>query len=178
MIKLEDMYAFIEGNFDFLLVADSNEEILHASRFLCRGCGPQEMVLAGETLAAVLAPSSLQTFRAGMTQAREGIRGTVVFTPKDIKSCSIPLRIGYADTSKGEIFLFFGTQVDGLSHFAATDKDERVKELACLYSVAEWIEISGSIKAFFTQLPGFLRRGMQYPEQVAVYSVYRGQEYG
>ncbi|MCK4302773.1 MAG: PAS domain-containing protein [Candidatus Eisenbacteria sp.] len=178
MIKLEDLYTFIEGNFDFLLVADSNEKILHASRLLCRGCGPQELALAGETLTTVLAQSSLQTFRAGMIQAREDIRGTVIFTPKDAKSCSIPLRIGYTDTSKGEVFLFFGTQVDGLSRFAATDKDERVKELACLYSVAEWIAISRSVREFFTQLPGFLRRGMQYPEQVVVYSVYQGQEYG
>ncbi|MCK4236086.1 MAG: ATP-binding protein, partial [Candidatus Krumholzibacteria bacterium] len=40
------------------------------------------------------------------------------------------------------------------------------------------IEVSGSINEFFTKLPGCLSPGMLYPEEIVVYSVYQGVEYG
>jgi len=57
------------------------------------------------------------------------------------------------NTDEGGLFLFFGAQVDGLSEFGKAEKDERIKELFCIYAVAEWIEVSASIKEFFTHLP-------------------------
>ena len=58
------------------------------------------------------------------------------------------------------------------------EKDERIKELSCVYAVAEWIEASRSIKEFFEGLAQHLRPGMRYPESALVYSAYQGQEYG
>ena len=58
------------------------------------------------------------------------------------------------------------------------EKDERIKELSCVYAVAEWIEASASIKEFFEALPKYLGPGMRYPERALVYSAYQGQEYG
>jgi len=55
---------------------------------------------------------------------------------------------------------------------------ERAKELACLYSVAEWIQESHSVKEFFTDLPKYLRKGMKYPEYAQIYSEYQGIAYG
>ncbi len=178
MVKLEDLYTFVEANFEFLLVTDVAEKILHTSRLLRRACGSGELTVDGQSLADVLSPASLDSFRAGMLQAREGSRGTVVYTPGAQCNCSIPLRTGCVGTEQGEVFLFFGTQVDGLSQFGDAEKDERVKELFCIYTVAEWIEVSLSIREFFTRLPNYLRQGMQFPELAIIFSLYQGQEYG
>ena len=53
-----------------------------------------------------------------------------------------------------------------------------MKELACIYRVMEWIEVSPSIHAFFSELPGYLSTGVLFPEDVIVYSVYEEDEYG
>lgn len=178
MIKLEDLYAFIEGNFDFLLVVDKDLKILHAGKSMGRACSPDEIVLKGKKLESILTPSSLNSMKSGMIRAKKGTRGVVVYSPKVYDSCHILLKTGYTDTKDGGVFVFFGTQIDGMSKFDESEKDERIKELSCLYSVSEWIEISSSIKEFFTKLPQYLASGMQFPEHAVVFSVYQGVEYG
>jgi signal transduction histidine kinase len=59
-----------------------------------------------------------------------------------------------------------------------SDKNERIKELACLYRVLDWIEASRSVNEFFTQLPRYLCPGMLHPEEAIVYSTYQGVGYG
>jgi signal transduction histidine kinase len=178
MVKLDHLYAFIEGNFEYLLATNANEEIIHASRLLGRASGPGEVRLAGLRLDRALAPDSLKSFRSGISLARGGSRGTVVYTPREHAGTAIPLRTGYVEAEGVPVYLFFGAMVDGLSQVGETEKDERIKELFCIYTTAEWIEVSRSIQEFFGRLPDYLRRGMQYPERVVVHSTYQGAEYG
>jgi len=178
MIRLQDLYSFIEGNFDFLLVVDGHEKVLHASPLLCSTCGQAESALADQVLEDMLMPDSLEDIRSGMVYAKEGTRRIVLYVPKGDKNCRIPLKTGYADTTGGRVYLFFGNTIDGLSKYGESEKDERIKELSCLYSVGEWIEISSTIQEFFSRLPDYISRGMQFPEQTVVYSNYQGVEYG
>lgn len=178
MVKLDDLYAFIEGNFEYLLAANANEEIIHASRLLGRACGPEEIRLTGLRLEQVLAPDSLASFRSGMSLAHAGSRGTVIYAPQGRPDAAIPLRTGYVEAEGVPVYLFFGAMVDGLSQFDETDKNERVKELFCIYTTAEWIEVSRSIQEFFEHLPDHVRRGMQFPDLAVVHSSYQGAAYG
>lgn len=178
MIRLEDLYSFIEGNFDYLLVVDRDEKIVHASQLLRRACSPGEIMLQEEQLTDVLTPASLESFRHAMSQAAEGRRGIAVFTPDTEQASSIPLKAECARAEQGDVYLFFGTQVDGISTVAEWEKNERIKELSCLYSVAEWLRVAGTVDEFFSKLPDVIARGMQYPEQTVVYSVYLGAKYG
>jgi len=178
LIKLTDLYSFIESNFEFLIAIGPDERILHASRLLCRTCGPGELHLEGSSLENSLAPESVDSFREGIAAARIGRRGLAFFVPLEFPGCSVPLKSGFVDSAEGPVFLFFGSQIDAMASITEEDKDERVKELACLYAVAEWIEVSGSIPEFFTKLPDYLAKGMLHPEQAIVYSVYQGVEYG
>jgi len=178
MIELHDIYALIESNFDFLLVADAEEQVIHASPLLASSGEVEGRPLVGRSLSDLLSPASLESFRAGMQLAREHVGSMVVYTLDARPGRSMPLRTGYISTEQGGYFLFFGTQVDGLNRVADEDKDERIKELSCLYSVAQWIDVSTSIDQFFTKLPDYLHRGMRYPDSAVVHSIYQDREYG
>ncbi|MFH1145076.1 MAG: ATP-binding protein [Candidatus Eisenbacteria bacterium] len=175
---LEDIYALLENSFDFVLGVDGEERVVHASPLIRHAPGPERRRLEGQSLDSILTPESLQSCRAGMAQARESLGGMVVFALQDKGFSSLPLRAGYVKTDGRDVYLLFGAQLDSLSTLAQEDKDERIKELACLYTVAEWIESSTTIKEFFTLLPDYLRAGMRYPDRAVVYSVYQGLEYG
>jgi signal transduction histidine kinase/PAS domain-containing protein len=54
------------------------------------------------------------------------------------------------------------------------EKNERIKELSCLYEVAEWIEDSGSICEFFGGLSRIISVAMLHPEEAIVHSTYQG----
>ncbi|MCK4236925.1 MAG: hypothetical protein KAX38_07380, partial [Candidatus Krumholzibacteria bacterium] len=178
MLGCETLYDFVEGSYDYLLAVDGDEQIIHVSRLLKRDCCPEESSLENKFLKDVLTPSSLNTFKSAMAQVRARGRGIAVYAPMANDSCSIPLKAGYARFDNSDIYLFFGSRLEGLSKLDGWEKDERVKQLACLYEVAELIEVSGSINEFFTKLPGCLSPGMLYPEEIVVYSVYQGVEYG
>ena len=84
----------------------------------------------------------------------------------------------YTEWPGGALYLFLGRQlvspdpenVDG----GLTD---RAKELHCLYSVSAWVENSASVEEFFTELPQYIREGMQFPELTVVCSQYGGRRY-
>ena len=208
MIKLETLYAFMESNFDYLLVVDAGERVVHMSDIFRRECYPRELESRqaapreqapvkrrpagraagasrsgraesdGHTLEEILSSSSLSTFRSAMGLAQRGSHGIAIYSPTGATAVSIPLKAGYAESRQGEVFLFFGDKVEGLSARSESDKDERVKELACLYRVIDWTEVSASVSEFFTHLPKYLSTGMVYPDEAVVYSVYQGVEYG
>ncbi len=179
MIRTSDLYSFIESNFEFLMAVDSSETVLHSSRLLLRACGPGELSHEGRRLEQILSPASLRSMRSGMALAREGQRRLAVFSPVEFPSCEIPLKTGYVGSSGGDgVWVFFGSQLDGINRQTDFDREERIKELACLYAVAEWIEISSDVPEFFTRLPDYLGKGMLYPGQVMVFSTYQGREYG
>lgn len=178
MISLADLYKLVESNFDFLLAVDAEERVVHASPLIRLGRDPDRRPLEGRLLGEILSPASLQSVRTGMARAREGLSSMVVFALLDKGFSSIPLRAGYLPTGEGPVYLLFGAQIDALRQMDDEEKDERIKELSCIYTVAEWIEASSSIREFFARLPDYLRRGMRFPDATQVYSIYQGQEYG
>jgi signal transduction histidine kinase len=178
MIRLENLYSFMESAYDYLLVVDGAERIVHASRLLKRDSLAEDESPEGKTLKDILTPPSLTTFRSAMAQARVKNRANAVYTKAGGNSRSIPLKAGYGETDSGEIFLFFGNKLEALRKLQEWEKNERIKELSCLYDVAEWIEDSSSISEFFTELPRYLASGMLYPEEAIAYSTYQGIEYG
>jgi signal transduction histidine kinase len=169
----------MEGSFDYLLVLDGDERVIHASDFFGRDCLPEKWGEDKPELEKLVTETSLQNFRSAMELARARSRAITVFSPCREGSQPVPLKGSYLPTTEhGEVFLFYGQKLEGLARRSASDKEERVKELACLYRVIEWIEVSPSIDSFFTELPRYLSQGMLYPEEVVVYSVYEGKEYG
>ena len=178
MIRLDNLYSFMESSFDYLLVVDEQERIIHASRLLSRDSFVEDDSLEDKGLEDLLAPASLVTFRSAMAQARSGHRAIAIFTEAGERSYSIPLKAGYGTTEEGGVFLFFGNKLEALKRLQEWEKTERIKELTCLYDVAEWIELSGSISEFFAELPRYLAPGMLYPEEAVVCSIYQGIEYG
>jgi len=178
MLRRENLYSFMEGIFDYLLVVDDEEHILHLNQRINKDFFHEKPSIKKRCLIDILTSSSLNTFRSAMAQAREGIRGIAVCTLTTENLWPLPLKAGYADTESGEVFLFFGNKLEGLSKQTEQEKDERIKELACIYRVTEWIELSDSIDEFFTHFPKYFSPGMLYPEEVVVYSVYEGNKYG
>jgi signal transduction histidine kinase len=178
MLKLTDLYAFVENNFDYMLVVDGSDKIVHTSRLFARDVSSAGLPLEGRSLSEVVTPTSLNTFKSAMAQARARGRGIAVFTPLEDDPISIPLKAGYTSLVEGEAYIFFSNKLIGLSARNEWEKDERAKELSCLYGVAELIEVSQSINEFFTKLPRYLSMGMLYPEEVVVYSTYQEVDYG
>lgn len=140
-------------------------------------CGDYDGSIIGQKLSDVLTPDSYNQCETTMNAAKDGINSTTMLDVKGSVKCSIPLKLRYSDADNGTFF-FYGTLVDGFRKIDDWEKEERVKELACFYSVTEWIEISPSVKDFFTELPDYLSKGMRYPDQTIVYSIYQGVEYG
>lgn len=179
MIKLEDLYSFIEGTFDFLLAVDNNEKVHHASPLMKNACSGSNSEVVGMYLENLLDKSSLSSFRQAMNKVSKGARGVLaVFSTGTSDSLPVPMKVGFTESVTGGFYLIYGKQADALKKTGDDDKEERAKELSCLYSVAEWIEVSVDINDFFNKLPSFLASGMHYPEEVVVHSVYQGIEYG
>jgi len=178
MLKRESLYAFMESISDYLLIVDGQERILYMNKLFRQDCFDKELAQKYSYLNHVLTASSLSTFRSAMNQAQQGIRGVGVYTSFQKDSVSIPMKAGYAKTETGDVFLFFANKVEGLNRLDGWEKDERIKELTCLYEVAEWIEVSSSVDEFFQKLPRYLCHGMVYSDEVVVNSVYQGVEYG
>jgi len=178
MIRFKNLYDFMEGNFDYLLILDDEERLIHASDLFRKDCLPDGYADNETTLEGLVSDFSLRTFRSAMAKAKAGNRVIAVFSPSGDEACSIPLKAGHAALEKGGVYVFFGNKFEGLSQRTESEKDARIKELACLYKVMEWIEVSPSIKSFFTELPRYLSSGLLYPEEVVVHSVYEGIKYG
>ena len=177
-IRLEYLYNLFESSFDYLLVADRNGTVIHASRLLIQESGLPKSSIVKHQLDDILTKESHEGFRMAMSEVRKGRKGSVGFAVQGGSSRVIPLKTGYVEGEDGGLFLFYGAQVEGMSTLSDWEKIERIKELSCVYAVADWIVASASIKEFFTELPTYLSRGMHYPEHAVVYSVYQGAEYG
>jgi signal transduction histidine kinase len=179
LIGLAELYHFMEASFDYVLAIDGNGKVLYASDLFSRDCLPDNWAERGPALDELITETSLQNFRSAMALAKAGSRAITVFSPCHDLATSIPLKGSYMATSEhGEVYLFFGQTLEGFGRQSVSDKEERIKELACLYRVIEWIEVSPTVDAFFTELPRYLSKGMLYPEEIVVYSVYEGKEYG
>lgn len=179
MISQEVLYSLIEENYVFLLVCDDSEKLQYCSQDLKKNLGLPLSFTVQSTLENILGPSSLISFRQAMESTREGNRGVnALLTSQKKKSTSLPLHARMVEVEGDRLYLFFGAQIDTLNKISDWERDERVKELSCLYGVAEWIESSDNIPDFFTQLPKHLCPGMQFPEEAVVYSIFDDQTYG
>ncbi len=178
MLRREDLFVFIEGNFDYLIVVDGEDRVVHISEILLAECFPEFLSLKSKRLPEILTGSSFKTFGAAIRQVRSSGRGIAIFSPKTDNPVSIPLKVGYLKTEDGEIYLFFGNRLLGSKKQDEWEKDERIKELACIYNISELIEVTSSIKEFFNRFPRVLSPGMLNPEEVIIYSEYQGVEYG
>ncbi|MCK4549530.1 MAG: hypothetical protein KAU49_05155, partial [Candidatus Krumholzibacteria bacterium] len=171
-MKLQNFFNFMEESFDYLLVLDGNGKVLHASEEIVSDGFPDDGPLEGKSIEELLTSSSIDTVRSAMIQAKAGTRGVVVLSTEDDCISTIPLKAGHFIAESGDVYPLFGNRLEGLVKGDGWEKDERIKELGCLYSVAELIEVSASIPDFFTRLPKTLEQGMLYSDEVVIYSNY------
>jgi len=158
-------------------VNDAEEITVINDRF-SQACRCDMESLVGRKLEHLLNPVRLEQFRLAMSEAQTGSTRTVAFSGDRDPTSLIHLKTTRIQHGGRDLYLFFGDQVAGLRTTAEWEKQERIKELACLYSVSDWIEVSDSIREFFQHLPEYLAPGMHFPEDVRVYSVYQGTAYG
>ncbi len=181
-ISTESVFLLLDESFDYLLVIDGEEQIAYASEMLARECRLSKEQLVGKRLDDVLTGSILEGFRHTMTRVYSGKKSGMAFWKVCEDMPSIPLRSVSAETGDGRLCLFWGNRFPDLSFEKGIASDsqvaERVKELSCIYAVADWIEVSSSVDEFFEEFPKYLRQGMQFPEHTVVYSMYHGKEYG
>ena len=179
MIKMADLYSLIEESFVFLMVVDGDEQVVHCSEHLKKQRCPHHPEALERGLENALTPNSLASFRQAVADVRSGAKGVhALLSMQGDHHPSLPMTVAHLDTDGGDLFLFFGAQLDTLAKLSDWEKEERIKELSCLYSVADWIEVSATIPDFFRKLPEHLARGMRYPEESIVCSSYNGVQYG
>jgi signal transduction histidine kinase len=178
MLKLQNFFDFMEESFDYLLVLDGEEIVIHASEEIVSDGFPGAGPLEGKSIEDLLTSSSIDTVRSAMVQAKAGTRGVVVLSAEEDGSSTIPLKAGHFTAERGDVYPLFGNRLEGLVKGVGWERDERIKELTCLYTVAELIEVSSSIPDFFKRLPKTLGQGMLYSDEVVIYSKYQGVEYG
>jgi signal transduction histidine kinase len=180
-----EIIRLLEGSFDFMLVLDGQERIVHASRAVGREAGIEPAAMVGLDLAGLASGRAqdrwkvrIEGFRKSMAEAREGKRSWISVPPADSSEGSYSISSGYTVVENGPLYLLYGNKTSNRDKYTEWEKDERIKELSCLYAVADWIEVSASIKEFFANLPKYLATGMHYTEHAVVYSFYQGIEYG
>jgi len=181
-ISLTSLYELLDRSFDYLLVVDEEQRVHHINRAFdelmgCSGTGPQGC----GSLAEIVKPETLPRFREAMDRVAAGERGVVVYLKIKDDRAPIIFKVGFVDRSSGALYLFrssLSTDVADLALKSDWEKIERAKELACLYSVGEWIHDSTSIAEFFEDLSNYLAPGMHYPEHVRVQVVYKGLIFG
>lgn len=179
MISLEVLYSLIEENYVFMLVCDQDEGLRYCSQDLKKNLGLPLSFTVRTGLEDILDPASLISFRQAIESVDQGNRGVnALLTSKSRTATSLPLHVRMVEVEGDRFYLFFGAQIDTLNKISDWEREERVKELSCLYGVAEWIESSSTIDEFFTQLPKYLAPGMRFPEEVVVYSTYNEKSYG
>ena len=175
---MKNIYSFLGSNFDYLLVTDENGHIMYTKWRLSNGLISDKDLAENKTLKEILTSSSWESFETAMKQVLEGHQGIAVFIHKNENMSSNPLKVGYIEHENRNIFLFYGNKLGSLSKEKKWERNERIKELTCIYSLAEFIEVSKSSEEFFSLLPKYLSHGMLHPDEVVVYSKYDGVEYG
>jgi len=179
MISLEVLYSIIEENYVYLLDCNESGHLHYCSQELKKNLGLHHPPDIKPLLDEMLDPSSLISFNQAIESVNNGNRGVnALLTPKRLRSTSLPMHVRFVESEGNKHYLFFGAQIDTLNKISDWERDERVKELSCLYGVAEWIESSKDIGLFFTKLPKYLCPGMRFPEEAVVYSMYNDIEYG
>ncbi len=181
-VNIEDIYGLFEKSFDYLLILDDKGRIAHISIDLAKETtGDGNGNLSGRDAGEVFNDASLAIIRSTINKLEKDDEPELIVWETRSGRPSILLRAVTETTGSGRLFMFWGSRFTALENLTYKDNWKRIqqaKELACIYAVAEWVEVSKSIEDFFTHLPRYLRDGMHHPEHVLVYSVYQGKEYG
>ena len=164
----EALYEFVEVNHDFLLVVDDQEQIVHASLPLQKVVGRQRIELIDRPLEVVVTPDSLGTIQQGLAQERKGNTAVVIFSPSSSPKVRVPLKTHSVGTGDARVCLLYGTQADALKGFEKSEQEDRIRQLSCLYAIADWTDRSTVVDEFFQKLPPILARGVQFPDQAVV----------
>ena len=178
MERFENLYLFLESSFDYIFVTDEEGVILYIGKNMPADFAVDNGILKDRKLDEILRPSSLKGFQTAMEQVRNGGHGVVSFVNRGKLESSISLRVSYYDSAGKAVFIFFGDNPKGSTKVMEWQKDERIKELACLYDIAKLIEDSKNIEEFFNKFPAVLSGGMLYPKDVVIYTSYNNREYG
>ncbi|MBN2559776.1 MAG: PAS domain-containing protein [Phycisphaerae bacterium] len=181
-VKIEHICSLFERHFDYLLILDDESKIVHISNDLAKETtGDGNDGLTGRHIDDVFSGAALDIIRSTIRRFEQTDGPELITWETGSGKPSIPLRAVMDTTANGRLFMLWGNRFMSLENVTYKDdwkRLERAKELACIYAVAEWIEVSKSTEDFFTHLPRYLRDGMHHPEHVLVYSVYQGREYG
>ncbi len=181
-LSLGGLIELLDKSVDLLLIVDEEEKVRHISPVLASECGCADPERDGCTeLSDLFSAEALIAFREAMPKAASGERGVVVYWKSDPTSPLVVFKSDFAETEDGSLYFFRSNRSTDIADFSLKNDSEkmlRAKELACLYSVAEWVQESEGVDEFFTDFPKYMATGMQFPERVRVWSVYQGQEYG
>ncbi len=177
-IPLQSILNLMDSNFDYLLALDANRQVVFLSEMLAGRFDLSAARAPGKELAELFEPETVAGIERVMDRIRESKRADLLFL-EAAGGKHTTLNALYTEWPGGALYLFLGRQlvspdpenVDG----GLTD---RAKELHCLYSVSAWVENSASVEEFFTELPQYIREGMQFPELTVVCSQYGGRRYG
>lgn len=176
------MIELLGGSFELLLILDEEEKILLLSPGLASECGCSDQGSKGfSELSDLLNGEALVAFREAMPKVASGERGVVVYWKPDDDRPLVVFKTDFAETEDGPLYFFRSNRSTDIADFNMKDDWEkalRARELACLYAVSEWVEVSKSVDDFFTDFPKYMAKGMQFPDLVRIWSVYQGQEYG
>ncbi|MDZ7816554.1 MAG: ATP-binding protein [Planctomycetota bacterium] len=174
----QQVIGLFEGCFEFLLLLDDDERVLHCRTFSGDGFGKKDSQFSGKKLEEVFPESVAEEFSTVLENCRKGMKGKFFFEPSGETSAMVLLRSTTTRTEEGNLHVFFGDMLGVPEHVSPWENLERAKELACIYSVAEWIEESASVTEFFEKLPSFLVKGMHYPDAARVFSRFQNQTFG
>ena len=83
MLKLQNFFDFMEESFDYLLVLDGEEIVIHASEEIVSDGFPGAGPLEGKSIEDLLTSSSIDTVRSAVVQAKAGTRGVVVLSAEE-----------------------------------------------------------------------------------------------
>ncbi len=176
-VTVEDVCGLLEKSFDCLLILDEDGVVVHMSDPLAEEtAGGPGADFRGKPVHEVLSGACLETVESTVKRLKG--HGGPELVSCETRSGNPPtmLRAVMETGEDGRLFMFWGNRFVMLD--TLMNDRERAKELACIYEVARWVELSQSTDEFLKDLPRYVREGMQYPEHVQVYSVYRDREYG
>lgn len=180
-ITPEQAFRLFDAAFDYLLVLDREQHILHVNAALAEQCGWDPATVSGADLAGLLPEQTRVSLTTVLDRLTAGEPEGTSFWRLSDNAPVLPLRIALAGDMAAPLIMLWGNRPPELSSLAGLGESgdaEWAKELACLYAVAEWVETSGSIAEFFTDFPRYMREGMQYPDHAVVFASYQGEEYG
>lgn len=178
-VTLEDVCGLLDKSFDYLLILDDDAAVVHMSDQLAEETtGGSGGDLRGKSAHEAFSGECLETIESTVRRLVRDGGPELVYWETRSRRHPIMLRSVMEASGSGRLFMFWGNRFTTVDNLTDTAYRERAKELACIYAVVECLEVSESTEDFLTNLPPYLRDGMQHPEHARVYSVFRDREYG